>query len=141
MCITHTKKPLPTGFSLIELMIVVAIIGVLASLALPAYQNYITKSRFADVVTSAQGVKTALSICLMEQGGVIENCDSYQELSINAPPATNNLAEITIAAGTAVITATATVEAGSYNYILTPSSNNQQISFAVSGSCSAAKLC
>ena len=46
------------GFTLIELMIVVAIIGILSSLALPAYSNYTKKAKFAEVVSAAAAVKT-----------------------------------------------------------------------------------
>ena len=59
-------KTLQKGFTLIELMIVVAIIGILAAVALPAYNNYTNKARYSEMVMAVSPMKTALSVCAQE---------------------------------------------------------------------------
>ena len=57
------------GFTLIELMIVVAIIGILAAVAIPQYQNYVARAQVAEGLALASGVKTALTLYYQETGG------------------------------------------------------------------------
>ncbi|SFQ05717.1 type IV pilus assembly protein PilA [Nitrosomonas cryotolerans] len=67
----HAQK----GFTLIELMIVVAIIGVLAAIAVPAYQTYTNKAKFSEVVSAAAPYKLAVELCFQEQGTLLAaNC-------------------------------------------------------------------
>ncbi len=133
------------GFTLIELMIVVAIIGILAAVAIPAYRDYVTKAKFADVIGTTSAVKTAISVCLQENAGALTSCDTVGELGINLPPTSTNVASVTLTGTTAVITATATATAGAQTYILTPSvaTGDTVITWAVSGTCLTAnpKVC
>ena len=55
------KRMVQKGFTLIELMIVVAIIGILAAVALPAYQDYTTRAKVSEVILAASSAKTAVS--------------------------------------------------------------------------------
>ena len=62
-------KNVQKGFTLIELMIVVAIIAILAAIAIPQYQNYITKSQFSESQTVADGLKTPIVEYFNQTGG------------------------------------------------------------------------
>ena len=59
-------KTLQKGFTLIELMIVVAIIGILAAVAIPQYQNYIAKSQVSRVMGESGSLRTAVEVCVLE---------------------------------------------------------------------------
>lgn len=60
------KRKLQKGFTLIEMMIVVAIVGILAAVGLPAYQDYVVKSQVTRVMGEAGALKVRLDTCLMD---------------------------------------------------------------------------
>ena len=132
------------GFTLIELMIVIAIIGILAAIALPAYQTYTKKSRFTEVVLAAATVKTNIDSCFQGRGNyILTNCDSISEISIDASGVTaaNNVNSISIAPNTALVTATGEPSVDSATYTLSPIVNNDTLNWTAGGTCIAAGLC
>ena len=95
-------KRMQKGFTLIELMIVVAIIGILAAVALPAYQGYIKRAAYSEVIAQANPIKTAISEC-MNINSDIAKCESLALLNQASPPATTAFASLVVNAGGAIV--------------------------------------
>lgn len=95
-------KRIQEGFTLIELMIVIAIVGILAAVALPAYQNYSTKAKFSEVVAAGQPIRAAIDICLQQNKFAIASCDTETEIGYDLTDA--EAATYVNATGGAVIT-------------------------------------
>ena len=128
--------PHSSGFSLIELMIVVAIIGILAVIAVPSYQNYTQRARFAEVVAATEPFKIAVSLAL-QQGDVLAELSNGTHGVPVSPGATKNLASLKVDNG--IITAIGTSTAGAASYILKPNSDGS--AWTVDGTCVTAGLC
>ena len=86
------------GFTLIELMIVVAIIGILAAIAIPAYQNYIARSQVSEAMTLASGLKTSIQTNLQKNSCFKGNAYAAADDSIQGK---YGLAKIVVVSGTA----------------------------------------
>ena len=111
-------KRVQQGFTLIELMIVVAIIGILAAVALPAYQDYTTRAKVSEVIVMASPAKLAVAETSSSAGGLSGLTQSSTGYVF--PGATKYVSGITIADNTGVVTAVSTVPNATGNIVLTP---------------------
>ena len=110
---TLTQK----GFTLVELMIVTAIVAILASLAVPAYLEYVVRGRVAELVSISGDARARVNENILTRGGLIDaaTCDDVKTISA----ATENTASLSCALG--VLTVTGTDKAQNVVLTYTPS--------------------
>jgi type IV pilus assembly protein PilA len=113
------QRSIQRGFTLIELMIVVAIIGILAAIALPAYQDYTTRSKVSEVLIMAAPAKLAVAETVSSQGGLNASL-TQASTGYSFPGATKYVSGIAITGTTGVVTVTSTVPNATGALTLTP---------------------
>jgi len=124
-------KQVQKGFTLIELMIVVAIIGILAAVALPAYQDYTVKAKVGSALSQANSIKAAVGVCAQEKGGVLTGCSAGSN-NIPAFTATKEVASATTTDGVIVLTLGTGIGTGvdGLTITMTPTVNADKIKWA-----------
>ncbi|MFY8327007.1 pilin [Pseudoalteromonas sp. ZZD1] len=127
------------GFSLIELMITIAIMGVLLSLALPAYNNHYKRAKFTEVILATNALQRAVEVCFYTKE-TLNNCDTFSKIGASksdllAPKRIANI-DISNTAGSYKLTSTASSEASlsgaGDTYIMVASINANQIQWELS---------
>lgn len=149
-------KQVQKGFTLIELMIVVAIIGILAAVAIPAYSNYTKKAKFTEVTQATQALKSAVEVCASDLGSFTGCNAGTQGIpaaitggSATVPVIGKYVQALSLGTDTGIITATAVGTAATANqglngetYILQPAfSSVTGVSWTVSGTCLSSNIC
>lgn len=131
------------GFTLIELMITIAIVGILAAIAIPSYISYTEKAKFSEVIQAADSLKQAVAQCVHTLN-TVTGCTNATNQIPAAQTSAGCVASIATANG--VITATANTggacPAVAYTFILTPTLQaNGVLTWAKTGTCVAQGLC
>lgn len=111
------------GFTLIELMIVVAIIGILAAIALPAYQDYTARTQMSEGMTLASGAKTSVADFFADKGRFPGN-NTSAGMATNTDIKGKYVTQVTVAAGKITSTIGTNAAAGIQNKTLTLSPIN-----------------
>jgi len=142
-----SMKKAQQGFTLIELMIVVAIIGILAAVAIPAYQDYIIKAKLSKVATAVDPVKLAVAEFMQNNGGSAAalTASNWTSLGLSAAPAaTSEVASITVTAATGAVVATlqgikgTTIDGTTVTWA--PTMNSTSVSWVVTPSATGTEL-
>jgi type IV pilus assembly protein PilA len=123
-------KKVQQGFTLIELMIVVAIIGILAAIAIPAYQDYTIRAKVTELINAAGVCKTSVAEYYQTKGSMptsIAESGCSTTGTINSAPPAVTAAGIKVSASGALLTQLGGAATGDFGYVPTTAAAGQPI--------------
>ncbi|MDX7712647.1 pilin [Aeromonas caviae] len=134
-----------SGFTLIELMIVVAIVAILAAIALPAYQSYTKRAKFTEVIAATGPAKTAFEVCVQAYSGtaIETDCAAAVDAAVSGSVVTSRVASVVYDDTTHAIIGTGAGDVSGATYTMTVSggapTSGQQVIWTKT--CDPADLC
>lgn len=137
------------GLTLLELMVVIAIIGILASIAIPSYQNYSNRAKFSEVIQATAPFKLAVAACMHEHDN-LGDCSTPGQNGLPPNFKSENsdkgyVASVEMGKNAQIIATSQRIQTGKikqFTYVLTPSHQTDgQLCWDVSGTCAEHGLC
>jgi len=132
-------KQTQRGFTLLELLIVVTIIGILAAVAVPSYTSYTAKARFSEVLSISNSYKTAVAMCIQTNGSPVGCNHNTNGIPDQISTIVGSIDSLIVING--VITATGTKAVENRTSVLTPNIGSGRITWAQTGTCKPIAWC
>lgn len=136
-----------SGFTLIEIMIVISIIAILSAVALPKYKTYANRTKFVEITAAVGVIKSSIEVCFQTRGYYsLENCNDFNKIGLTKNQLTTGryINDINISTdGTITAQAVSIDGFNSESFILTPIPSSNTLLWEVSNtsSCIAAGFC
>ena len=127
-------KSMQKGFTLIELMIVVAIIGILAAVALPAYQDYTIRARASEVILAGSAARTSVTEAAQLNNTLVIGATAASAIALGISSSKFVSSGSVGDSGTIVVTSKSAIGTDSFNVTLTPTWTGQTVTWVCNAS-------